>query len=510
MKRSQNYQEPGTIASSHGASYDAAGHGVHGPVDISFAPQSYTGYPQDCFIQSLNSSLGINKIIDAGAGHAVGFSYCPHFIQHGTNLTRVSSATAYYSPIEYERHNLHVLTGWRGIRVNWEEEDPRSRQGGWSTWQRPFLGSKESIIRAKSVTVQNSPGGTTFDIPLHDSSSQVIISSGALITPLILELSGIGDPEVMSSIGVKNRVNLPGVGRNLADKPTNTLAASTRGLHREGITGDPLGAVAMISIEQLVANASEFKQHIRDHMKDWAQDIVKSGGAVNMAGIMKQFEVTFDGIFNKQWPVAEWEYFSRSMIAIKSFVLQPFSRGYIHSKSLNSIWSSNDTDTDLHGQFFTRDIDMDLQVASLRAARSLMSSKQMRTLWETETHPGLDIVKEYAPPEKAEEVTYSQHLESIGIISSVKAAPAARLTNYAAWRDYILATYDLICHNMGTAAMMSRHFGGVVDENFRVYGTRNLRVVDASIFPMQLSAHPSLTIFGVAEKAADLIRTQHM
>ena len=56
------------------------------------------------------------------------------------------------------------------------------------------------------------------------------------------------------------------------------------------------------------------------------------------------------------------------------------------------------------------------------------------------------------------------------------------------------------------AAMMARDIGGVVDETFRVYGTQNLRVVDASILPMQLSAHPSLTLFGIAEKAAAMVR----
>ena len=58
------------------------------------------------------------------------------------------------------------------------------------------------------------------------------------------------------------------------------------------------------------------------------------------------------------------------------------------------------------------------------------------------------------------------------------------------------------------SAMMSKAFGGVVDEQFKIYGTQNVHVVDASIFPMQLSAHPSLTIFGVAEMAADWIASR--
>lgn len=60
-------------------------------------------------------------------------------------------------------------------------------------------------------------------------------------------------------------------------------------------------------------------------------------------------------------------------------------------------------------------------------------------------------------------------------------------------------------HPIGTAAMMSRQLGGVVNKELKVYSVNNVRVVDASILPLQTSGHPTSTLYAVAERAADLI-----
>lgn len=61
-------------------------------------------------------------------------------------------------------------------------------------------------------------------------------------------------------------------------------------------------------------------------------------------------------------------------------------------------------------------------------------------------------------------------------------------------------------HPMGTCAMGPRHEGGVVDERLRVHGTRNLRVVDASVFPLQVRGNLASLVYAVAERAADLAK----
>jgi choline dehydrogenase-like flavoprotein len=63
-------------------------------------------------------------------------------------------------------------------------------------------------------------------------------------------------------------------------------------------------------------------------------------------------------------------------------------------------------------------------------------------------------------------------------------------------------------HPVGTASMLPKNQGGVVDSSLKVYGTSNVRVVDASIIPLHISAHIQATIYGIAEKAADIILSQ--
>ena len=104
------------------------------------------------------------------------------------------------------------------------------------------------------------------------------------------------------------------------------------------------------------------------------------------------------------------------------------------------------------------------------------------------------------------------------------------------WEKWVLSVYGANDHPIGTAAMMRRELGGtssccpfslllspvffflflfrtlmfgvsvgVVDARLRVYDTTNVRVVDASVMPLQVSAHLSSPLYGIAEKAAEMI-----
>lgn len=57
--------------------------------------------------------------------------------------------------------------------------------------------------------------------------------------------------------------------------------------------------------------------------------------------------------------------------------------------------------------------------------------------------------------------------------------------------------------------MLPRNMGGVVSPELKVYGTKNVRVIDASVVPFQLCGHLTSTLYAVAEKAADMIKKQY-
>ena len=76
----------------------------------------------------------------------------------------------------------------------------------------------------------------------------------------------------------------------------------------------------------------------------------------------------------------------------------------------------------------------------------------------------------------------------------------------ADWRGWIWDSFKAVAHPVGTCSMMRRELGGVVDGRLRLYGSANVRVVDASVLPAQVSAHPSTSLYAIAEKLADMIK----
>ncbi|KAF7303489.1 GMC oxidoreductase [Mycena indigotica] len=113
-------------------------------------------------------------------------------------ITRSYAASAYYQPVAH-RPNLIVLTGAEVTRIAFTE----AKEGATATTVAVLIEDKAGR-KAHSIKVK--PG------------AEVISCAGTIKTPQLLELSGVGDPAILSSLGIKTVVNLPGVGEGVIDQ----------------------------------------------------------------------------------------------------------------------------------------------------------------------------------------------------------------------------------------------------------------------------------------------------
>jgi hypothetical protein len=143
-------------------------------------------------------------------------------------------------------------------------------------------------------------------------------------------------------------------------------------------------------------------------------------------------------------------------------IIRPSSRGSIN---INTTDPSAAPVIDFNT--FSHPIDIAIAIASVKKIREWAASPPMQALGTLETFPGANVS------------------------SDAEIEEAIRNAATSSWQ-----------HPTSTTAMMKREWGGVVDAELRVYGTRGLRVVDAGIFPMSVAGHSSSSVYAVAEKVS--------
>ncbi|CAO1632232.1 unnamed protein product [Parajaminaea phylloscopi] len=457
MKKSEKWVAPQSFQTAAGAQGDAGAHGTNGPVSVAYTPKMYTDKHQKAFVSALQNSIGIRQVSDLASGDIAGVvAYSQNSIQPTGDRIRVSSATAYLSPVENSRPNLVVLTGYRGIKINWAQ----GNNGG---------------NKAASVVVAASKNGPQKVFP---ASKAVIVSAGTLRTPQFLEASGVGDSQILNKIGVSQKINLPGVGRGLIEQTMNSIG-SQQGNY--GVSGQgPSNVIAFPNIYQILSNATDVRSWIESNMDKWAQAAVDSGSAASKDGLVQQYKNTVKLMFDNKVGVVEFfgdHGYPQSGLGIDIWQMMPFSRGYVHSTDATGFGRP-----DLSPNYFSNPVDMLITVNSLRTGRKVLQDSAIKNgLGETESLPGFGLIPD--GPNKG---------------------------RYDRWENWVLHGnggngFASVHHPISTAAMMPRNLGGVVDSNFKVYDTSNVYVVDASVLNQQLSAHLSASLYGLAEKAASVI-----
>ncbi|KAJ6629414.1 glucose oxidase [Mycena sp. CBHHK59/15] len=451
MKRcSETFSAPNSQQAAKGAQSIASYHGTSGPVQVTYPDAMYGGPQQPAFVNTIVNLTGINHFKDLNGGTPNCVSITPLSMNWHDSDHRSSSVQAYLTPVESTRTNWVTLARHIVTKINWSNPGsvPLTASGvQYAYWTN---------------------SSTRYNVYAR---REVIIAAGAIQTPQLLQLSGIGDSSVLTPLGIKTQVNLPTVGKNLQEQTMNSLGANSNGQWDKGGNG-PSDAIAFPNLYQLFGSQASAKvSQIQSSLATWATS--QAGNALSADALQQIYQVQANLIINNNAPVVELFYDTGfpDDLGIDMWQLLPFSRGSVKIRSTDPF-----THPTIKVNYFSVSFDLDVQVAGARLSRRILTSPPLSSLSSGETIPGSSV------PDNAQRGTD------------------------AAWQTWIKNGFSSVAHPIGTAAMMKRSLGGVVDAQLIVYDTSNVRVVDASIMPLQVSAHLSSTLYGVAEKAADLIK----
>lgn len=194
LKKSENFHAPSQqIQVANKAYYDADGFGVSGPVDVSYATE-YSASHQ--YWHDTLQHLGVQNNRSHMTGSNVG-AWTNLGSVNPRTCNRTSSTTAYYQPNQ-QRTNLVILAEAFVNKIILEQDD-----GSWAARGVQFVRRGQTL--------------SAF------ASKEVIVCAGSVQAPQILELSGVGNPDVLRKAGIETIVSSPFVGENLQD---HIMAAS--------------------------------------------------------------------------------------------------------------------------------------------------------------------------------------------------------------------------------------------------------------------------------------------
>ncbi|TDG41454.1 hypothetical protein AWZ03_012130 [Drosophila navojoa] len=369
------------------------------------------------------------------------------------NSTRWSSNRSYLYPIKGKRPNLHVK---KNALVTKVLIDPQTKTAYGIMVQTD--GRMQKVLARK----------------------EVIVSAGAINTPQLLMLSGVGPAKHLREVGIKPIADLA-VGYNLQDHtaPAVTFRCNVSSLKLDKVLNtDTIGSFLRgdgpLRSPGGVEAISFYALDVKDDTKDWADmELFVTGSGIHWNPALRRvFGIradVYEAVFG------EMERTNADAFMIFPMLLRAKSRGRIRLKSRNPLQHPL-----IDANYFAHPYDLNISVQGIRQAISLMDQPAFRAI-------------------------NARVLET--------KVPACRHHGHqtdAYWTCYARHFTFTIYHYSGTAKMGPRSDpSAVVDARLRVHGISNLRVVDASIMPYLVAGHPNGPVFLIAEKAADMIKEDH-
>lgn len=395
---------------------------------------------------------------------------------------RCYSANAYLGPAR-TRENLSILTD--------------------STATRIILKNLESTgIVADGVQITTSTG----DTKVIRARKEIILAAGAINSPRLLELSGIGNPDLLQRLGIDVIIDNPHVGENLQNHV---------------YTG------VVFEVRDDIQTLDPFFRNEPDAVTAAMEAYAKGTGPLGSSSIIASAQLPFPGIKSEEGRKEVDELLLKLNIVKDAARCPPTTPAYVaaHESFVRSILRSP-TEASVNllmGPAYTpfEVSDPMYRAPGNHVTIAVMLSHPLSrgSVHITSSSPehasgngGLSINPRYLSHPLDIEVL-ARHIrfveQSIG-----RAEPLARhfkprddqFADIDKAKDYVRRTAKGSHHYTGTCAMLPRAMGGVVDEKLRVHGCRNLRVCDASIIPIEPRANTQAVVYGVAELAAKIIK----
>ncbi len=304
----------------------------------------------------------------------------------------------------------------------------------------------------RAVSVEFSRNGPGANIEQADAEREVILSAGAVGSPHILQLSGVGDPGHLGKIGVPVVHVLAGVGKNMQDHYTARVSYPVVGAQtaNERSRGLPLAGEVM---RWLITGKG---------MLSYSPSLVAASVKVLEESATPDVQVTFAPGSFKGGQIGELE--ETPGLSCGAWQMRPTSRGYVEAKSNRP----GDMPA-INPRYLSEESDRRAIIGGLRFARRMFAAPALKQFVREESLPG-------------------GHLQTDD-----------ELLDYA-------RRNGSTCYHASCTCLMGQHAMAVVDDELRVHGLDGLRVIDASVMPAVTSTNTNAPTIMIAEKGAAMIK----
>ncbi len=296
--------------------------------------------------------------------------------------------------------------------------------------------------RAAIVSFQQAGGSAQ-----ERAEREIIVCGGAIGSPQLLMLSGIGPAAHLRTFDIPVVCDLPGVGQNLQDHPCT------------GVVFECTKPVSLANAESL----SSLAQYLCFKKGPLTSNVAEAGAFLNTnaQGQVPDLQFHFGaGYFVEHG----FQKYDGHAFAFGPTLLHPFSRGEIRLRSSNPLDAPS-----IRANYLSDPRDMEVLLEGVKLSRTLAATHTFAAYRGKELHPGAD----------------AQDDQSL--------------------RAHIAKFTETLYHPAGTCKM-GHDAAAVVDSELRVHGVEGLRVVDASIMPLVVGGNTNAPTIMIAEKAADLIK----